>query len=103
MAGRQRRIFYAWIFNEFNEYYSAEIVNGNYVVSKSVNPQPLRYNPSNLKEALKVEMATNRTYFSANRFVSSPFNFIKDGAAICKYLDYTKEGYNTRAFLTITR
>jgi hypothetical protein len=95
---RERHLFLFYILDDLGQYYSANIVDGEWDIAVSVPKTPLRYSPANLG-GMKIEMQTNKTYFSLNRSVTYPWKFIKDGAAILRYLDYSGLGYNAEAYL----
>ena len=90
-----------FISDESGMYYTAvQNMDGSYTVSSNSQPYPIKYNPSNLLSS-SIEFATNTKYFSLNRSISYPLDFIKDGAAILRSLYYTGKGVEQKAYLTV--
>jgi hypothetical protein len=103
MSGRARRIFYCFISNKNNEYYSCDYTPmGEPVITASASPVPLKYNPTNI-EGMQPEFATNKLYFSLHRSITNPFQFIRDGASILRELDYNGNGFEQQAVFTIVK
>jgi len=96
-----QRNTYCFISDENKKFYRAiQQPNGNYAISFNSNPYPVEYNPTNLEES-EIEFSTNKDYFSLVRNISFPLDFVKDAAAILRYLYRVKKGISQKAFLTI--
>lgn len=101
--GRTLRQYWCFISSNLGKFYSVDYQpNGSAIVVENSSPVPIKHNPSNMLK-LKIEFSTNKQYQCLSRIVSYPFDFVLDGADIIRYLDYTKKGYETDAFLTIIK
>lgn len=98
---RSNRNIYCFISDRAKKFYRAvQQKNGNYSITSDARPYPIKYNPSNLLNSA-VEFATNNKYFSLNRSITYPLDFIKDGAAILRNFYHLGKGTEHEAFLTI--
>lgn len=96
-----KKILYCFISDENGKFLRAvQQVNGDWLVTRSMSPYPILHNPSNIVDS-PVEFGTNSKYFSLNRSISYPLEFIKDGAAILRELYYLGKGAKQKAYLTI--
>lgn len=99
--GRTLKQYFVFISNQVGKYYYVQyLTNGNPVVKESSSPVPIKNNPSNLLR-MKMEFATNKSYNCLSRTLTYPFEFVLDGADILRYLDYSTNGFDTYAFMTI--
>lgn len=99
--GRKHKNIYVFISDDNTKYYRAiQQPNGNYIVSKNSQPYPIDSTPSNMLDS-EFEFATNSQYFSLNRAVSVPINFIKDGAAILRHLYFLGKGAEEKTYVTV--
>ena len=100
MQQNQRNI-YLFISDSNDMYYSAnQSLDGSYSILKNSQPKPILSNPKNIIDC-EIEFATNKKYFSLNRSISLPLDFIKDGAAILRSLYYLGKGAEQKAYLTV--
>jgi len=98
---RHLKNIYIFISDKSKKFYKAvQQTDGSYAISKQSSPYPIKYNPKNILES-EIEFATNRNYFSLNRSISYPLEFIKDGAAILREIYYKGKGSNELAYITI--
>jgi len=96
-----KKNLYIFISDENKNFYRAtQEKNGSYKITFNKSPYPISYSPSNLLN-IAFEFGTNQTYFSLNRTISYPLNFIKDGAAILRHLYYNGRGPNQKAYIHI--
>jgi len=101
MAGRNQRNVYLFISDSNKMYYSASrSVDGSWIVTGNARPNPLQFNPANLKNS-SIEFGTNEKYFSLIRTISYPLDFVEDGAAILNYLYLNGKGFEQLAYLTV--
>lgn len=92
---------YCFLSDESNKYYQAnQYPDGTYTISKNSTPVPIRYNPANLLNN-RLEFGTNEEYFSLQRTITYPLEFIKDGAAILRNFYYNGRGKEEKVYLTI--
>lgn len=99
---RHLKNIYCFISDKAKNFYRAnQVSDGTYnIVNVGKTPYPLKFNPSNLRDS-PLEMATNSKYFGLFRSLSYPLDFIKDGAAICRYFLRNKKGIASDCYLTI--
>lgn len=98
---RNQKPVYCFIYDENKNFYRAiQSANGNWSISSNAQIYPLRHNPKNLLDS-PVEFATNRRYFSMNRSITYPLDFIFDGAAILNYKYTTGKGANELLFFAM--
>ena len=96
-----KRIAYCFLYDSNRKYYKAtQGPDGTYSVTKSGEPKPLKFNPSNLNDC-EAEFATNQKYMSLVRGIGNHLNFIKDGAAILRYCYHAGKGLPENVYLTI--
>lgn len=101
--GRNSKNIYIFISDENGMYVKANMLsNGNYSITRNMQPYPIRYSPSNILDC-QTEFGTNKKYFSLNRSISYPLEFIKDGAAILRDLYYNGKGSEQLAYITIVQ
>lgn len=99
--GRNRKDIYIFISDDKGKYYRAkQDESGNYIISNMSQPYPISFNPPNINKS-PVEFATNSKYFSLNRSISYPLDFIKDGAAVLRHLYFNGKGISQKAYVTI--
>ena len=98
---RNQKEVYVFISDDSGKYYRAsEKPNGDYEVTSKREPLPIKYNPSNLLD-VQFEFGTNKEYNSLVRTVSYPLEFVKDGAAILRYLYWLFKGTEQKAYIRI--
>lgn len=98
---RNQKNVYCFISDDTGKYYrGVQQVNGDYSITKNSQPYPISNNPVNLNNT-PVEFGTNDKYFSLNRSLTYPLDFIKDGAAILRNLYHLGKGTEAKAYLTI--
>lgn len=101
--GRLLREFWVFIYDSANMYYKATYDSkGIPSISGSINPYPILYNPTNIKD-FKPSFGTNKNYLSGTRSATNQLFFIKDGADILRYFDYLGSGYNQELYIKIIR
>ncbi|TXI13242.1 MAG: hypothetical protein E6Q68_01645, partial [Polynucleobacter sp.] len=99
--GREHKDIYIFISDDAGKYYRAvQSSDGSYSITKNSRPYPIECNPSNLLDS-EMEFGTNPKYFSLNRSISYPLDFIKDGAAILRHLYYNGKGVEQKAYITV--
>lgn len=98
---RNQKQVYCFIYDEAKHFYRAtQLANGSWNITSNSELFPIRHNPKNLIDS-PVEFATNKTYFSMNRSINYPLEFIHDGAAILNYKYHTGKGVNEHLFFAM--
>lgn len=99
--GRAFKNIYCFISDENRKFVQADQQpDGNYSLSRTSQPLPIKFNPANILGS-EIEFATNKKYFSLNRSISYPLEFIKDGAAALRELYHLGKGTEEKSYLTI--
>ena len=100
MREYQRNI-YVFISDENRKFLRATHgANGIYTVTRSTQPYPVSYNPTNMNLS-EIEIKTNDEYFSPTRFVTGQYEFVKDAAAILRDLYYNGKGSEQKCYMTV--
>jgi hypothetical protein len=95
---RNQKIVYCFIYDDAKQFYRAsQTADGTWNVTHSGQMYPLTHNPRNLKDS-PVEFATNKRYFSMNRSINYPLEFILDGAAILNSRYLLGKGVNENLY-----
>jgi hypothetical protein len=89
------------MYDENKHFYRAiQAANGSWQVTHNASLYPIKHNPRNLLDC-PVEFATNRRYFSMNRSINYPLQFIHDGAAILNHIYLNGKGVNQNFYFAI--
>lgn len=95
---RNQKSVYCFIYDDAKHFYRAtQLPKGYWVITSNSEMYPLRHNPKNLLES-PVEFATNKSYFSMNRSINYPLDFILDGAAILNSKYINGKGVNQNLY-----
>lgn len=98
---RNQKSVYCFIYDDSKRFYRAtQVANGSWSVTKSSELYPIKNNPRNLIDC-PIEFGTNRSYFSMNRSINYPLEFIHDGAAILNDRYYKGKGVNENLYFAI--
>lgn len=100
---RNLRSVYCFIYDRNKHFYRAtQSADGGWTVSANSQLFPLRHNPKNLKDT-PVQFATNKTYFSMNRSINYPLDFIFDGAVILNNRYNNGKGFNEELYFAMVQ
>lgn len=96
--GRSNKKIYCFLADKNYRTYQATYNSmGLPTIVKNSQPTPLKYNPDGI-EKIQLELQTNQEFFSMNRSVSYPLNFVKDGADIIRDRQYKGAGYEEEIY-----
>lgn len=98
---RNQKAVYCFIYDDSKHFYRAnQIPNGSWIITSNSEMYPIYHNPINLKDQ-PIEFATNKRYFSMNRSINYPLEFVFDGAAILNSRYLLGKGVNENLYFAM--
>lgn len=98
---RNQKSIYSFIYDRNKKFYRAnQSMDGGWTVSFNSEMFPISFNPKNL-DGTPVEFGTNKEYFSMNRSINYPLDFVFDGAAILNYKYNNGKGFNEELYFAM--